>query len=369
MALDPSNAVVHLSMRRGEHELSVGTGILYSRNGKVFIVTAWHNLSGRHAITMKPISSVLAFPDTVVATVSCRTDLNGKTYGYSRLPFTIPLEVNDTPTYLVHAQAFPRVDVAAIPFDVGIPYQIEMQVSNGGVAKMTWLPRGPISANGMTSDVECIQDVESSYAQPQSFPDLWLGDDLFIMGYPRALSDLFGQPLWKRATVASSPQSGTRVKHFLVDCASREGMSGAPVVSYNRTGLTMNGGAIQVGTPTTIFHGIYTSRVGKADLFEAQIGTVWQRTAADEIIDAGVPASPSESLEAYASEIEAVIEQSWHTDAGFAEKMVEWEAPREYFLQSVMEALHGRADPSDVRERILDAARRKLGALSAKQAS
>ena len=54
--MGPNNAVVLLEMFRGERLLATGTGVLYRSGSDTFIVTAWHNVTGRHSETLEPLS-------------------------------------------------------------------------------------------------------------------------------------------------------------------------------------------------------------------------------------------------------------------------------------------------------------------------
>jgi hypothetical protein len=58
-------------------------------------------------------------------------------------------------------------------------------------------------------------------------------------------------------------------------------------------------------------HGIYVSRASSGSEFEAQIGTIWQKTVIDEIIDAQVVAPHSAQIEATPEEVRSAIESEW----------------------------------------------------------
>jgi hypothetical protein len=83
---------------------------------------------------------------------------------------------------------------------------------------------------------------------------------------------------------------------FLADAATRRGMSGAPVFKRGRT-LELEGDA-RAGHPGqgTIleeprglaFVGIYSGRLGKADLLEAQLGKVWYPSAIRDVVVSGI---------------------------------------------------------------------------------
>ncbi len=81
--------------------------------------------------------------------------------------------------------------------------------------------------------------------------------------------------------------------YFYIDTATREGMSGAPVIVH-AIGIyqTKQGGTRAIGTPVSHLVGVYSARVPPTDQdVLAQLGKVWHRSVIDEIITAGVPGS------------------------------------------------------------------------------
>ncbi|WP_297364798.1 hypothetical protein [Acidiferrobacter sp.] len=366
MTYDPSNAVVHLTLRYNLTDLAVGSGVLYRKNDKTYIVTAWHNVTGRDSTSLKPLSKTAACPNSLVAYVACRHfNRDGAFYGYSRLPFTVPLETTeaDKTLYLVHPQGWPRVDVVAIPIDPERPYTSIVHLSTGEDAVLSMSMRQKAGDIAPGFDIDCIQDFEQEVSKLNSdlINSLTVSDDLFILGYPQGIADWHGSPLWKRATVASAPHLGwNRQKQFLVDCASREGMSGAPAVSYYKNGRVQIGGMTYVGArPATIFHGIYVGRVGRVSEFEAQIGTIWQRSIVDEIIEGGVFGLHSSRIIATQDEVLSAIQHSWPATENYAAMILGSGDYSYYFTDTVMKSLNGRANPEDVRAQVLEFARCK----------
>ncbi|RIJ66173.1 hypothetical protein D1604_09625 [Brevundimonas sp. LPMIX5] len=207
----------------------------------------------------------------------------------------------------------------------------------------------PATENGLGSHVSCIQDFAGASAQfnVDFARYLSVSDDLFILGYPKGIIDETLQPLWKRATVATAPHLGwERQKKFLVDCASRDGMSGAPVITYSKSGKLQVGGTTYVGHgPATLLHGIYVNRIGGEAAFEAQIGTVWKSEVIDEIIDAAVQAPHSSAVEASNVEIRDLIRMEWPCDGehDFADAVVNKGQPSGYFSFELSKTLNGRA--------------------------
>jgi hypothetical protein len=114
--------------------------------------------------------------------------------------------------------------------------------------------------------------------------------DAFILGFPSGVSQQFW-PIWKRASIATEPEiEHDNLPVFLVDSATKEGMSGAPVL-LRSVGMYQHqdGGMIGGGTYTQ-FVGIYSGRFGaRGDELSAQLGRVWHRRVIDEIISDGVP--------------------------------------------------------------------------------
>lgn len=360
----PNDAIVFLKLSRGAHELAIGSGVLYRRDGKVYIVTAWHNVTGRHSETLKPLSSVCAFPDRMTAYIACRM-LGGPVSGAVRRAFDIPLEDARATFYLTHTQGFPRIDVVVIPIDPTYGYPTEHDLSDGRKVIIDLPMAYPVPADGIGvgSAISCIQDfVGSSEAFDVNFDEqLTVSEDLFILGYPKGIIDWTFQPLWKRATVATVPQMGwERQKKFLVDCASREGMSGAPVINFSRNGQFQVGGTTFLGgEPSTVFHGIYVGRVGATVEFEAQIGTVWRRAIIDEIIDSGTSAPHSTELEASPQEIREFVQAHWPTSDDYADAVMNGGRPTSWMSYDLAQKMNGRASFNDIEKMVREEAQRR----------
>jgi hypothetical protein len=365
MANDPSSAVVHLTLRRGELELAVGSGILYRKGTNVYIVTAWHNVTGRHSESLKPLSKTAAVPDNLIAYIACKVTSNSLDGDhFLRRPFTISLENDSQAFYLIHPQGYPRVDVAVIPIDPEFPYPSEGQLASGEKTQYVIPMRQSPSVVGVGFDISCIQDFEEAASQlAADFANyITISDDLFIVGYPKGIIDYTGQPLWKRATVATAPHLGwNRQKQFLVDCASREGMSGAPAIFHTKDGAIRLGGSVHIGASVlTFLAGIYVARLGHVSEFEAQIGTIWQRCVIDEIIDQGVVAPHSSQLMALPAEVKTTIEVEWPDNEDYAPMILGDNSYSKIFTHHVAQKLNGRADPDKVEEMVLEFAKSKI---------
>ncbi|TQJ94706.1 hypothetical protein [Achromobacter sp. SLBN-14] len=348
-----SNAVVHLSMRFQDNFLAHGTGVLYRRGDDYFIVTAWHNLTGRHPDTLALLDGGNAgIPDNLLVYVA----LEIENFGSTRLPFRVPLFNEHHALFFVHEQNFPRVDVAAIPFDPSKPQMMDIQTS-GQRNQGSFVLNGT-GAVGHTQRIVAIQDFMPS----SDLCDEWLRsvdvtDELFIPGYPQNIHDYTVQPVWKRATVASSVQLGwNRQPLFLVDTASKSGMSGSPVISYSPHGRINLGSTIyNHGRPTAIFGGVYTGRLGITTKEDPQVGTVWHPKVVDEIIDNGVHERLAGEIVANDSEVEAAVREVLKEASreGVENILDASKQSRHYFRQRVQTQMNGRAAPDVALEKLL----------------
>lgn len=60
-----------------------------------------------------------------------------------------------------------------------------------------------------------------------------VAQDVFVLGYPKGIDGGKNFPIWKRASIATEPDLDyDEFPRFLIDTATREGMSGAPVIAY-----------------------------------------------------------------------------------------------------------------------------------------
>lgn len=233
-------------MKNGATEIALGTSFLYRRNDQLFVVSNWHNFSGRDPTTKQPLSGHAGVPDSI----SLYVCLNGQYI--QREWLDVPLIGANGPTWYEHPNFGSKSDVAALPITLDKKYKA-------------------IVVNEM----------------PQTSMVLRVSHDVFVLGYPLGLVNSHGLPVWKRATVASEP--GTSEPFFLVDTATRSGMSGSPVIHRYR-GFYKSDPEAEAVKPHDWFGegdnfvGVYSGRLGKSQL-EAQLGIVWKPHLIDEVID------------------------------------------------------------------------------------
>jgi Trypsin-like peptidase domain len=116
-----------------------------------------------------------------------------------------------------------------------------------------------------------------------------VGDDAFVLGYPLGLTMQMSLPVWKRASIATEPTLDISIGEvILVDTATREGMSGSPVIAVARGTYTASDGNVHVGDALKLL-GIYSGRYGANDAFGAQLGLCWKATIINFLLQNGVP--------------------------------------------------------------------------------
>ncbi len=232
-----------LEMTFRGRSLAKGTGFVWRVDGRAFLITNWHNVTGRNPDTGLHLSKHAGEPDEVTV----QFDLVGSPPG-QRAPVVLPLRNADgDPLWRQHSMS-PGVDVVALP-----------------------LPGLPGAA---------LYPINEMPNNPGTVP---IGIEAFILGYPFGIS-VSTLPIWKQASVASEPSMPIGGKPcFYVDTASRPGMSGSPVILRHR---------IAIGPPTT-FIGVYSGRVGAEDELQTQLGIVWRAEVIDQIITKGRPGSTS----------------------------------------------------------------------------
>ncbi|MEH6828570.1 trypsin-like peptidase domain-containing protein [Parasphingorhabdus sp.] len=230
-------------------ELAIGTGFFYKYGSQRYLVTNWHNVTGIDFQSGKSISSTGARP-TNFAVRFVTNDSRATLY----LNLGLYDEKGD-PAWLIDPNSSRKVDVLAIPLP-------------------TW-PKDSI--NTFIGDIE-ERDLQIS-----------VGVDVFIIGFPQGI-DRGLAPLWKKGSLAVDPDTANNLSkpYWLIDCASRKGMSGSPVVIRRFSPFEDESGNVFSRGHGTRFIGIYSGRFEDKDPLGAHLGIVWPRELLQEIVVAGV---------------------------------------------------------------------------------
>jgi hypothetical protein len=253
---DPLSLVTHhlqLGFSKTDIILSSATGFIYKFQDVFYIITTWHNVTGRDPITGQCISEHGGIPDLFATYFRSRTE-GGVTHR-EILPLYADAEM-EKPLWLEHPISREKIDVVAyrLPAEIATKYRL--------------FPINEIPfEEGIAPEVS---------------------DEVFILGYPFSETPYLHLPVWKKASIATEPTVNIdQLPKLLVDTATRPGLSGSPAI-FQRTGTHKLG---QDGMPTDEtffgrardFIGIYSGRIGK-DEFQAQLGIIWKKRVIQEIV-------------------------------------------------------------------------------------
>jgi hypothetical protein len=241
-----SVATVPVQMLFGTTKLAQGTGFIWLNGSAHYLITNWHNVSGKDPRSRKHLSETLAEPDCIQIWWNVKGKLG------ERFTDTIPIRSTEgDPLWWVHPEYGSRVDVIALPLP---------SVPGADMHPINHMP----TAKGMRATI---------------------GQEVFVIGYPFGIN-AGGLPIWKRGSLASEPDMIDDADPFiLVDTASRPGMSGSPVIRRQWGSYTDEKGNIfHNGEDATRLMGVYSGRLSTNDPHDAQLGLVWPVTLLEEII-------------------------------------------------------------------------------------
>ena len=257
-----STITTQLGLFYHDKQLATETGFFYKWNGQFFLITNWHNITGRNPQTLKLLCKHGGIPDRV----KFKVRYLGSYADWMTIERPLYEDTDDSapskPVWLEHAYHHNKIDVIAIPI--------------------------PIPAGG---EVTTINEVNTARVL------LRVATDVFVLGYPKGISGGGEFPIWKRASIATEPDIQLdALPKMLVDTATREGMSGAPVIAVARRGvLEPEAGLAGNWDSGYRFVGVYSGRLGHGEL-EAQLGIVWKAQVVDDIVQAQTKGKSSFSL-------------------------------------------------------------------------
>jgi len=240
-----SVATVPLEMFFNSTALSIGTGFFWQEENGFYLITNWHNVSGRDPFTGKHLSATAAEPNTLRIWWNEKGKLGNKFISVQPIR-----DAGDKPLWFVHPNYGSQIDVVAMP--INPPANAE-----------------PYPINAMPNDKLLLQ----------------IGVEVFVLGYPFGVGPA-GLPIWKRGSIASEPDIiDPKRPVIFVDSASRPGMSGSPVIrrSWN-THAMEGGGTVMNGGTATRFVGVYSGRLATDDPNDPQLGLTWPVNFVQEII-------------------------------------------------------------------------------------
>jgi hypothetical protein len=280
-----------------EHGLiSTGTAFYYYLDNEWFLITNWHNISGKHFLSKSALTQG-RFPTYIKAKISSYvSSLNSENNGFIPIAQRIDIYRDYAPLWYQHPILGSDCDVIALP-----------------IARPDSCPKFMHNAVNLISSIKIP-------VKP--------GNTAFIIGFPKSLSVGFGLPIWKSGHIASEPhypimiggnisevgglKNGKELPAFYIDSQTREGMSGSPVfASYTGNWDTSNPynkldpdapdfferDDIALGENRMEFVGCYSGRIGN-ELEGAALGLCWTVDTINEICKSKIIGSHPHIIEA-----------------------------------------------------------------------
>lgn len=271
----------------GGHSAS-GTAFFYEHAGDSYLVTNWHNVSGRDPYTKAPLLGSAMFPRHIKAKFFVPHP-DGDTF--EATSHRVEIYDGTRPKWYEHPDLGSNCDVVALPL----------------TRPDSTPPPFHRPANKETTTRVPVEP----------------GSTVFIIGFPEAISVSSGLPVWKSGYIASEPhfrvtvggsiaevgglEGGTEIPAFFLDSQTRSGMSGSPVFAaysgiwnpadlYASDALDKKNAADIVQGHGYEFVGCYSGRA-KTTENEAALGLCWRAEVIETICTAKVLGQNPHSLE------------------------------------------------------------------------
>lgn len=262
--------------------ISSGTAFFVEEGDGWFLVTNWHNVSGKHFLTKRLIDHGGRCPTHIIAKLATYQlgDPEKRTFGVG--PFEIRLYDSEKPVWFEHPTLGSDCDVVAIPLE---------------------------RPKSCPDSMHCAANRISGVRIPVE-----PGGTVFIIGFPEGVSVGFGLALWKSGYIASEPHydvtidgqqrefgglvGGKTLPAFFLDSNTRRGMSGSPVFAryvgnwdsrdpYRTTDAIDDPDFAErddyfLGSVGTEFVGCYSGRI-RAKEEGAALGLCWRKDVIEEI--------------------------------------------------------------------------------------
>lgn len=239
----PSVQSLLIEMQFNGQALSTGTAFTVQTAKGPHLVTNRHNVTGRRQDTNVPLSPTLGIPNEIVI-VHNRKDSLGQWVMKKE-----SLYLGGIPRWREHPTLGAQADFVALPL----------------------------------SDLTDVELYPYDPANPG--PDIFVGaaDTVSVIGFPFGMTAGGAFAVWATGFLASEPEIDfNNLPIQLIDCRSREGQSGSPVVAYRSGGMVAmaTGGSAAFNNPVSKFIGVYSGRINS----ESDIGIVWKASAVQQLV-------------------------------------------------------------------------------------
>lgn len=240
----PSVQSLLIEMQFKGQSLSTGTAFVVNTPTKgPHLITNRHNVTGRHQETGDLISKTGGIPSDIKITHN-RKSLLGQWVQHTEALF-----INGKPRWVEHPALGAKADFIALPLS-------------------------------QLTDVELYP-----YDPVNPGPEIQVGpaDPVSVIGFPFGIAAGGSLAVWATGFLASEPDIDfNNFPIVLVDCRSRQGQSGSPVLAYRAGGAVAmkNGGSTIFDGPVEKFIGIYSGRINE----KSDLGIVWKAEAIADLI-------------------------------------------------------------------------------------
>ena len=249
--------------------ISSGAAFFYKDRATIYLITNWHNLSGKHFLTKEPLNERKRLPTYIK--IKLFQSNRDKTTGYTSKSTRVDIYKSEQPLWFEHSDYGSECDVVALPMH------------------LHGIDTGPNH-----NPVNLVPSVEITISP---------GSTVFVIGFPKTLSTGPGLPVWKSGHLASEPEfevringiisdigglsGGKKLPAMFLDIQTREGMSGSPIFAFysgvwDRTNpykMLHNEPAGQDNLIYGVafqFFGCYSARVGDKEE-SASLGLCWSK--------------------------------------------------------------------------------------------
>ncbi|GAL82659.1 hypothetical protein JCM19274_2938 [Algibacter lectus] len=232
------------------------SGCFWYHNEKTYLITNWHNVTGKNPETDENIGS---FSPPNIFLLKFKY-LIPQEEGMNKVMEAIRsinlFNENLEPFWIEHPTGR-KVDIVAIPLDLELPNEAIINHINNQDYIKDWFPE--------------------------------IGNDCFIIGFPEGISGPWNTPIWKRGSVATLPLLDYDDKPvFLLDTIGNSGLSGSPVIGSGN-GVYKKDNKKEITLDTIFgswnnFVGIYAGRISKTGI-GSQLGRVWKSYLINEILE------------------------------------------------------------------------------------
>lgn len=240
----PSFQSLFIEMQFNGQALATGTAFIVDAPKKgPHLITNRHNLTGRHQGTGKPLSPTGGLPNNVMILHNRKGQLG------QWIKKTEPLFVGGSPRWVEHPTLGVNADFVALKLtqldDIDLfPYDLSNTGKN--------ILMGPAKV-------------------------------VSVIGFPFGLTAGGALGVWATGFLASESDvdfDGLPVR--LIDCRSRPGQSGSPVIAYRAGGTVAmeDGSTAFFNGPVEKFIGVYSGRINS----ESDLGIVWKAKAISELL-------------------------------------------------------------------------------------